>query len=242
MGSDNGRSDERPEHSVYLDAFEIDRFEVTNAQYQRYLQVAQRAAPKYWLGAEYPIGQTDYPVVGVSWEDADAYCQWIGRRLPTEAEWEKACRGIDGRTYPWGNTWDPAHGNVEVSRQSPWPMDWDQTWTLLRSAPSHSDERHLQPIGSYPDGASPYGVLDMSGNASEWVSDWYNWSDYRNLPTRNPRNLEPPWNHCLRGSSWFDPYGSTSWTPEMSRCAARNSSHETQDPRVGFRCARSVTP
>ena len=242
MGSNSGRSDERPQRSVYLDAFEIDRFEISNAQYQRFLQATQRIPPAYWSGIEYPNGQADYPVVGVSWEEAAAYCTWIGKRLPTEAEWEKACRGSDSRLYPWGNTWDSARGNVEVSGRSAWPLGWDQAWMLLKSASSDATGHRLQPIGSYPAGASPYGVLDMVGNASEWVWDWYNWSDYKDLPAQNPRSLGPPWNHCLRGSPWFDPYGGTSWTQAMSRCSARNSSHETQDPRVGFRCAISVIP
>jgi formylglycine-generating enzyme required for sulfatase activity len=242
MGSNVGRSDERPTRSVYLDAFEIDRFEVSNAQYRRFLQATGRDEPPYWSGVEYPGGQADYPVVGVSWEDAAAYCTWAGKRLPTEAEWEKACRGSDGRLYPWGNTWDPMRGNVEKSGRSPWPLEWEQAWLLLRATPHSSNERRLQPIGSYPEGASPYGALDMVGNASEWMWDWYNWSDYRDLPAQNPRSPGPPWNHCLRGTPWFDPYGSTSWTQELSRCAARNSSHETRDPRVGFRCALSVTP
>jgi len=242
MGSDTGRGDEKPERSVYLDAFDLDRFEVTNAQYQRFLQATGRTAPPYWTGVGYPIGQTDFPVVGVSWEEADAYCSWIGKRLPTEAEWEKACRGVDGRTYPWGNLWDYARGNVETSEQSAWPLDWDQAWTILKSTSTTSHSRQLQPIGSYPEGASPYGVLDMVGNASEWVEDWYNWSDYTALPSHNPRSSGPPWNHVVRGTPWFDPYGSTSWIQVMSRCAARNSSHETRDPRVGFRCAVSVVP
>ena len=240
MGSDTGRSDEKPEHSVYLDAFEIDRFEVTNAQYRRFLQAAKRTAPPYWSGADYPIGQTDYPVVGVSWEDAAAYCAWAGQRLPTEAEWEKTCRSTAGRTYPWGDEWDTSRANVETTAPQAWPADWSEAWKSLQALPVESEARRLKPVGSYPGGASDYGVVDLAGNASEWVWDWYNWSDYQSLPTQNPRNMGPPWNHCLRGSSWFDPYGSTNWVQEMSRCSARNSSHETRDPRVGFRCARSI--
>jgi sulfatase modifying factor 1 len=242
MGSNTGRSDEWPEHSVYLDTFDIDRFEVTNAQYQRFVQATKRAAPPYWSGFNYPTGQVDYPVVGVSWDDANAYCNWIGKRLPTEAEWEKTCRSTDGRIYPWGNDWDSKRGNVERSSEQSWPMDWDQAWVLLRSAADYSSTRRLQPVGSCLDGASQAVVLDLVGNASEWVWDWYNWRNYEDMPTQNPRSAGPPWNHSLRGSPWLDPYGSTDWTQAMSRCAARNSSHETRDPRVGFRCARSAVP
>jgi formylglycine-generating enzyme required for sulfatase activity len=240
MGSDSGRSDERPQRSVYLDAFEIDRFEVSNSQYRRFLQTTERAAPPYWPGDEYPIEQADYPVVGVSWEDADAYCRWIGKRLPTEAEWEKACRGNDGRRYPWGDEWDPSRANVEAAAPQPWPIAWSEAWKFLQTSSNETGKRSLKPVGSYPGGASVYGVFDLAGNASEWVWDWYNWSNYQSLSAQNPRVMGPPWNHCLRGSPWFDPYGSTSWVQEMSRCSARNSSHETRDPRVGFRCARSV--
>jgi len=102
MGSDNARSDERPQHQVYLDAFAVDRYKVTNAQYRRFLISTGRAPPRYWSGTAFPAGQTDVPVVAVSWDDADAYCAWVNKRLPTEAEWEKACRGTAGRVYPWG--------------------------------------------------------------------------------------------------------------------------------------------
>jgi formylglycine-generating enzyme required for sulfatase activity len=242
MGSDEGRSDEHPMRSVYVDAFKIDRFEVTNAQYQRFLQATGRPSPTYWSGNNYPAGEADYPVVGVSWDNADAYCTWAGKRLPTEAEWEKTCRGTDGRRYPWGDAWDPKRADVEAAAQQAWPMDWDQAWALLRAPLSDSTSRRLRPVGSYLDGASTYGVFDLVGNASEWVWDWYNWSDYQKMPAQNPRGLGPPWNHSLRGSPWLDPYGRTDWVQDMSRCAARNSSHETRDPRVGFRCARSDAP
>ena len=247
MGSNAGRDDERPQHTVYLDAFETDRYEVANAQYRRFLQATGRRPPPYWDGDTYPDGQADYPVVGVSWDDADAYCGWVGKRLPTEAEWEKACRGADRRAYPWGNMWEPRRANVEsfdraaspIEQAGVGPFVWEAAWQLLRIT-GNRVEPSLRPVGSYLDGASPYGVMDMAGNASEWVSDWYNWSDYAAMPTRNPRNAGPPWNHCLRGSSWHDPTGNAAWTQSMSRCSARNSSHETQDPRVGFRCARSL--
>jgi len=126
MGSNSGRADERPQHAVYLDAFDLDRYEVTHVRYQRFLQATGRRPPPYWSDDDYPAGQSDYPVVGVSWDDADAYCAWAGKRLPTEAEWEKACRGTDGRVYPWGNLWEPRRANVDLSgRAGVGPLIWD---------------------------------------------------------------------------------------------------------------------
>ena len=244
MGSDSGRSDERPQHPVYLGAYEIDRNEVTNAQYWRFLKSTGRTPPRYWSGGEYPIGQTDFPVVGVSWDDADAYCAWAGKRLPTEAEWEKSCRGADARIYPWGDTWDAARANVDVSIHLPHSdtaelLQWGDAWALLRATPA-PNAVGLRSIGTSPQSASPYGVMDLVGSVSEWVADWYNWSDYSAMPAQNPRGLGPPWNHCVRGSAWYDPQGAKGWAQEQSRCSARNSSHETEDPRTGFRCARSA--
>jgi sulfatase modifying factor 1 len=245
MGSNRDRPDEQPEHRVYLDAFQIDRFEVTNAQYRRFAEAAGRAFPPYWENGVYPPGREDYPVVGVSWAEADAYCRWAGKRLPTEAEWEKACRGTDGRTYPWGSRWDADRLNVDLTRHVPRSegdevFKWQDAWTLLGTSPASRTRPGLRPVGSYAAGASPYGMLDASGNASEWVADWYNWTGYAKLPNRNPLVTGPPWNHGVRGSSWYDPSGAKGWARSMSRCSARNSSHELRDPRTGFRCAVPV--
>lgn len=241
MGSDNARNDESPQKLVYLDAFEIDRFEVTNLQYWLFLQATVRKAPPYWSENKYLAGQADHPVVGVSWEDANAYCQWAGKRLPTEAEWEKACRGVDGQIYPWGDRWDRKRANIFVSEQpSGSVLPWDTVWQYLRAPITGLGKPELRPVGSYGSGSSPYGVMDLVGNASEWVSDWYNWSDYSEMPVTNPIGLGPAWNHSLRGSAWYDAVGRASWIEFISRCSARNSSHASLDPRIGFRCARSV--
>jgi formylglycine-generating enzyme required for sulfatase activity len=233
MGSETGRADERPARRVYLDAYDIDRYEVTNAQYRAFLEATGRRAPRHWVGGSYPAGTELDPVVGVGWRDACAYCTWAGERLPTEAEWEKACQGTTGSTYPWGNTWDPSRANVRSVRIG----QIDDAWAFLVS--DHVGDPGLEPVGSYSSGASPYGVMDMVGNASEWVADWYTWNGYKDWPVRNPIGLGPEWNHSIRGSAWFDPH-SSDVLADVSRCSARNSSHSYDDPRVGFRCARSA--
>lgn len=245
-GSDTGNYNEGPQQSVYLDAFKMDRYEVTNIQYSRFLSVIGSKPPSYWSDGNYPTGQADYPVVGISWEAANAYCAWAGKRLPTEAEWEKACRGPNGNLYPWGNQWDLQRANVDFttgslfeSGQAGSPTAWAYTWQLLRATPGIG-QLGLRPVGSYLDGPSFYGIMDLAGNASEWVLDWYNWGDYSRMPVQNPVNLEPPWNHCVRGSAWHDPAGDIYQVQGSSRCSTRNSAHSIADPRTGFRCAQSV--
>jgi formylglycine-generating enzyme required for sulfatase activity len=240
MGSVDGRADERPLRRVYLDSFEIDRYEVTNGQYQRFLLETGRKAPQYWQGLDYPAGQADYPVAGVGWQDAKAYCEWVGKRLPTEAEWEKACRGPLEYVFPWGNAWDYGKANNGYDQVEYWPLSLEEGWQLLKYTAAESEFPSLQPVGSYPDGVSGYGVHDLAGNLSEWVADWYNWDGYRDLPSTNPVGMGPPWNHSVRGSGWYDRRGQEDGITDASRCAARNSSHSYDDPRIGFRCARPV--
>jgi len=242
MGSDLHHPDERPQHTVTLNAFAISRYEVTNVQYHRFLVETGRQPPPYWPDGAYPTGRPDDPVVGVSWADADAYCAWAGGRLPTEAEWEKSCRGADARLYPWGDVWSPDRANVyqEPARRAPHAggqSTWDESWPLLLTPPARPQEPGLRPVGSYPAGASPFGVADLVGSVSEWVADYYNWNGYWGLPDSNPFVAEPPWNHVLRGSSWYEPHDSPAGVQERSRCAARNSSHSNGSLRVGFRCA-----
>lgn len=242
MGSDTGRPDERPERRVYLDAYSIDRYEVTNAQYQRFVAASEWDPPGYWPGGSYPPGQADVPVVGVGWKEANAYCEWAGKRLPTEAEWEKACRGSDGRVYPWGNRMRSGRANEGRALPEVRAGMWEEAWPLLVDPPADAVSPRIQPVASYPKGTSPYGVYDLVGNASEWVWDWYNWSGYDELPSVNPRVLGPEWNRCLRGSAWFAPYGDRIAGHDWNRCSARASSHAAHgDGRTGFRCAASVT-
>ncbi len=235
MGSREGRPDEEPERRVDLSGFRIGRFEVANAQYARFLAAAGRAAPRYWDGAHAPAGQGDFPVVGVSWESAAAFCEWSGGRLPTEAEWEKACRGEDGRTYPWGDAWEIGRLNLSLGTEPAEGSYLDQLWPLLESPPAGGPG--LRPVGSIPGAASPFGVMDLAGNAAEWVADWYNWGGAWGLPARDPVGTGPAWNRSVRGSGWFFRMGMEAEAAQWSRCSARNSSHSSDDPRVGFRCA-----
>ena len=239
MGSEDGRADEVPERTVRLSEFSIDRFETTNAQYQRYLRATGVLAPPYWTGIEYPTGQADRPVVGVSWSDARDYCAWAGKRLPTEAEWERACRGTDGRTYPWGDEWSADLLNV-TSRLMliDDPIGLDPAWPLLREDPA-TGQPGLRPVGNYPDGGTPEGVFDLEGNAAEWVVDWYDAAGYGGLPDRDPLGPGPPWNHVVRGVGWLDRFGESGQVAVDARCAARNASHVSFDVLVGFRCAAS---
>lgn len=195
MGSAQGFPDEVPVHKVYLDAFYIDLTEVTNKQWQKCVnagacQLPRRtdccleksvgARPFYYGNPEFD----DYPVVFISWYDALAYCTWRGARLLTEAEWEKASRGTDGRTYPWGN-------------QDPTPELISIIW-----GDKDFEVKNSSPVGSFPLGASPYGVLDLAGNVYEWVYDVYAPDYYRNSPYRNPTGPEEGAYRVTRGGSF----------------------------------------
>ena len=181
MGSnskDTGRYwDEAPQHKVYLDAFWIYENDVTVAEYRKFCKVTGRKMPlrPSWGWKD------DHPIVNVIWDDAKAYCDWAGASLPTEAEWEKAARGTDGREFPWGNRWD---------RRKLW-------------CSSRPFSETTAPVGSYPGGASPYGCLDMVGNVLQWCADWYDEDYYARSPTRNPTGPASGYEHVLRGSSWL---------------------------------------
>jgi formylglycine-generating enzyme required for sulfatase activity len=202
--------DERPAHTVHLDAFWIDRTEATNARYARC--VAAGACRQSPYANDPPYSGDDHPVVGVSWYDAAAYCAWAGARLPTEAEWEYAARGPGGNTYPWGEA-PLTCERAQFSGCSEYPGG-------------------TVPVGSLPAGASWCGALDMLGNASEWVADWY--GPYPAGPRTNPTGPEIRDAHVLRGGSW---YNNPFWVYATNRQGA--SPTAPRIPTIGFRCARS---
>jgi formylglycine-generating enzyme required for sulfatase activity len=226
MGS-NDYDNERPPHMVYLDAFWIDKYEVTNSVYKKCVDAGKCQPPStnssntrssYFGNSQYD----NYPVINVSWNDATTFCNWAGKRLPTEAEWEKAARGTDGRKYPWGDTWDGMRLN---SCDKNCPFAWKDNGI---------DDKYADtaPVGSYPNGASPYGLMDMAGNVWEWVADWYDGSYYKNSPPRNPKNETPGPDHVLRGGSWDNDVNKV-------RAATRhNGAPDAHGFAYGFRCAQ----
>jgi len=221
MGSreDDGSADEHPSHEVYLDSFLIDKYEVTNAQYKMFCDATGHLyPPDLRIGADsVPFSDfPDHPVVRVSWDDAVAYAAWAGKRLPTEAEREKAARGIDGRKYPWGD-------------REPWED------RVLRCNYYNGRDGHdgTAPVGSFKAGASPYGVHDMAGNVAEWCFDWYGEEYYSQSPSSNPPGPAEGEFRVDRGGGWRSPLTDV-------RCAYRHRSLPTRKTEAyGFRCARS---
>ena len=242
MGTDDSHAsvDQRPAHQVYVDAFYIDKHEVTNAQFEEFILAGGYKKRKYWTEASWefiqkervfyssPMRNTyrinaplafgdnavstepDHPVIGVSWYEADAYAKWVGKRLPTEAEWEKAARGTrKKRIYPWGNK-----------------MDFEK----LNYFPH---QQKLMPAGSFSEGKSPYGVLDMAGSVWEWCSDWYA-GIYSQGERKNPKGPARGELKVLRGGGWAS-------IRLQLRCANRYAEKPTHRAyTVGFRCVKDV--
>jgi eukaryotic-like serine/threonine-protein kinase len=215
MGSNNAGTDEKPEHSVFLFEYWIDQTEVTNGMYEKCLHDGACRNP----GTSQRASQYDnYPVASINWIDAKSYCTWADARLPTEAQWEKAARGTDGRSYPWGN-------------------ELDSTKYYLPQKPSNVTFIH-KPVGSYPEGASPYGVLDMTGSVFEWINDMYSATYYLNSPSANPVGAADLENsHFYRGGDYVD---------YDLRVFSRAIPVNLPEPgwlkyvNVGFRCAMDV--
>jgi formylglycine-generating enzyme required for sulfatase activity len=206
-------ADERPAHRVWLSAFFIDRDEVTRADYARCVGDGVCRSPALASSDPEP---SRLPVTGVDWRDAEAYCRWARKRLPTEAEWEKAARGTDGRPYPWGRTprCDQANfGNFEGEGRCP------------------RNPGRPAPVGSYP-GASPYGARDLAGNVWEWVADPYDPDYYRRSPARDPRGPTSGSRRVVRGGACCSMFG----LPRASNRLAFPEDYRDID--IGFRCAR----
>ena len=239
MGSSSGAAAEKPVHEVYVSGFFIDTYEVTVDEYKRCVDAGECSTPKYEhdylkhfnYGAS---GRGKHPINGVDWNQAKAYCAWAGKRLPTEAEWEKAARGTDGRKYPWGNE-EPSCA-LAVMDDGDWGCGKDRTWE----------------VGSKPMGASPYGAHDMAGNVWEWTADWYDKSYYGSSPTRDPKGPTQGSGRVARGGSWdladtalhaglrrFNP--SPGFAGAGLRAAIRGyGAPGDADSALGFRCVRSL--
>lgn len=219
MGAREGVAKVKPVHEVYLFAFYMDMYEVTTKHYAQFLTAVGAGQPKLvpMLWEQVTPYDGDRPVIGVTWTAAEAYCAWNGKRLPTEAEWEKAARGTDGRTYPWGNQ-EPAFKLANFDK------------------PVYSNiySDGLRPIGSYEAGRSPYGIYDMAGNAAEWVSDWYDEKYYATSPKSNPPGPARGKQKVFRGGSFGD--------PTLSLNSASRESYFPIDkgPYVGIRCAKDA--
>ena len=221
-GDRDGGRDEYPRHEVFLDSFVIDQFEVTNGRYFEFVKSTGHRAPQnptnptrnLWQGDSITESLADRPVINVDWFDADAYCKWAGKRLPTEAEWEKAAKGTSDRRFVWGN--------VEPTAKH---LNYNQRWI---------GEKTLMPVGSYEAGKSPYGAYDMAGNVWEWVNDWYDARYYEKSPERNPKGPETGLKKVIRGAGWQNE------TPTVRIFTRVESDPTMRNESTGFRCAAEV--
>jgi formylglycine-generating enzyme required for sulfatase activity len=232
MGDDNENNNERPAHQVYIDSFYIDKYEVSNEHYKTCVDAGHCQPPNDVVSSEitdYYINPKfdNYPVINIDWDMADKYCTWRDADLPTEAQWEKAARGTDGRSYPWGNEFAGNEVNFcDVNCSTYWGNK------------NYNDEYgNTAPVDSFLQGVSPYGIYNMAGNAWEWVADWYSEKYYQNSPSANPTGPTTGDYRVLRGGSWFS-------TESQVRSSYRYGGSPTNGYiiAIGFRCAVDVTP
>lgn len=247
----DGLSDEQPQRAIYINGFLMDRYEVTNEDYLNFVMATSHRIPEnsnpaatLWMDRRPIPGIERHPVVNVSWTDAEAYCRWAGKRLPTEAEWEKAARGGHGWRYPWGNEWDIGRANSA----SYWAgrtihfdsgADWEAFWirgdgARIAKEKGLKGEVLTMPVGSFSEGTSAYGLYDMAGNAAEWVQDWYDPNYYRTAPLSDPTGPERGAIKSMRGGSWLKPAISL-------RAADRDwGTMDSRPSGTGFRCAKDA--
>jgi formylglycine-generating enzyme required for sulfatase activity len=212
-----GRLDEQPQRKIYVNSFAIDKYEVSNAHYRAFLEETLHKPPFNVYGSG-PLaseeGINDLPVVQVTWHDAVDYCFWAGKRLPTEAEWEKAARGNDNRIYPWGN-------EAPTGERVQFEGEWDGKNTLKK-------------VKSFPEGQSSSGVFQLSGNVREWTQDWYDAEYYPNAPDKNPRGPETGILKVIRGGSW------RSFDTDLRVTSRGKGGFALKTHGIGFRCARDI--
>ena len=222
-----------PAHAVHLDSYYIDKYEVNNSQYKAFLEATGLRRADFWDQPRF--NDPAQPVVGLSWLDARDFCEWAGKKLPTEAEWEKAARGPEGLGYPWGDSWDPArlHSAEGIAQRS---LPSFAAWTRWRETLTDGSVFRPMAVGSFPGGASPYGAMDMAGNVWEWVADWYGPNYYGESADEGPTGPTQGIDRVLRGGA-FDvpravPY---TWFRENFIPPEFRGSTVT-----GFRCALSL--
>ncbi len=256
-GEEWALEDERPQHTVYLKSFAIDRYEVTNSQYLRFLSDVKAQGDQEWAHPDQPEGkdhtprywkefnpllkkddyarlaqynadtftQDNCPVVGVDWFDAYAYAKWAGKRLPTEAEWELAARGTDARRWPWGDDWQWGLCNIVGEKSGA---------DVRKQGFEKDGWIYPAPVGSFPDGRSPFGCDDMAGNAAEWVGDWFASDTYVTVGNKDPEGPNSGIKRVVRG-------GSSQSFPSNTRCAKRDRREpEFKTFILGFRCAKDL--
>jgi len=230
---------ERPQCRVRLAGYWVARTPVTNAQYRLFAQATGHEAPRRGEDGGLAWGPDDFPVVNVSWDDASAYCEWAGGRLPTELEWEKAARGTDGRTFPWGEEWDTTRCyslEAVTGKRYSSTAEWFLGQVLWQK--DHGPIPDLTAVGSYPSGASPYGCLDMAGSLWEWCADWYDPHAYQRYATGDLTSPTAGKSRVLRGNHWVLSLGEA----RNFRCANRDQDPGSGDDYCGFRYVRGAMP